>query len=537
MRKVLSLAIAALGAGIISSCSGDEMFTPDIPHNDLQSVREISFNDPFIGKVQSRATIDRTNFQQQTLSVFADRQIVGEDSWTTAIGSNTLSFANSRWSLATPVKWYYANNYRFSAAYPSTAGFTYSDGKIRLGEVSAVEDEASGTDYLVSDPVAISDVTDEIINNGVSLTMRHIMSKFQFVVKNLGTSNIHITSATIHLPKSGVKASYAQTAEAGNRLDGTWTWKDYANPEVYDAAAMDGKSFISDQEIEPTKTLSSGEYFIAPKEGLNLFFDISYELIDDDGDVIKSVNVEKRQFQMSMLSGVFSKAILEIDMDGFIRNITFSTVSLDNYENSEFSDLAEKKDGHGFVDLGLPSGIKWATANIGADTETDAGLYFWWGDIEGHLASERYDFSENNRTIITYNKPKEWLVEHGVITGDGILTDEYDAARQHWGGNWRMPSEKDLKELCDYCAWNWASKNGKTGIRISGPNGNTLFLPSTGSITSTGLSGVNYGGSYWSSSLSDEYWSYGNRISFGETAKTITGAFRYCGMTVRPVCD
>ena len=100
-----------------------------------------------------------------------------------------------------------------------------------------------------------------------------------------------------------------------------------------------------------------------------------------------------------------------------------------------------------------------------------------------------------------------------------------------------MPSEAELKELQDYCSWTWASKNGKTGMRVSGPNGNTLFIPCAGCITSTGLAGVNSVGYLWSATRSDEYWSYGIRISFTNTNQSISGSFRYCGMPVRPVCD
>lgn len=534
MKKFLSLALAAIGITAFTSCSNDEYM--DMPTDAAVSSKYITFNSPFVGKNVTRATVTQSNLMEQRLKIYADRQEAGSQSWNVAIADNELYNNAGAWVLTTPVRWYYANNYRFSGVAPSDAPFNYSDGKVVLENVKAVQEESTGTDYLVSNPVLISDVNDEIINNGVSLTMRHVMSKFQFVVKNLGTSNIHVTSATVYLPNSDFKATYTQTSESGSDLAGTWTWKDYENSEDYDAAVMEGTTFLSDNEIEPTKSLSSGEYFIAPKEGMNLFFDITYELRDDDGNAFKTVNIEKRQFQMDMLTGVFSKAILEIDMDGFIRNITFSSVTLDGYQNDENYDLAEKVDGHGFVDLGLPSGVKWATANIGAKNETEAGLYFWWGDVVGHEASEHYAFSEYNPEIITYSKSKDWLTTNGVIDGN-TFTSAYDAAKQQWGGGWRMPSEAELKELQDYCSWTWASKNGKTGMRVSGPNGNTLFIPCAGCITSTGLAGVNSVGYLWSATRSDEYWSYGIRISFTNTNQSISGSFRYCGMPVRPVCD
>lgn len=113
--------------------------------------------------------------------------------------------------------------------------------------------------------------------------------------------------------------------------------------------------------------------------------------------------------------------------------------------------------GHEAVDLGLS--VKWATCNIGADTPENPGDYFSWGEP---LAKEKFDGK--------YKKPKQ----------RDIRQSEYDAAHIQWGEGWRMPSRKEFMELKNQCSWKWTKKGKVTGFKITGPSGNSIFLPSTG---------------------------------------------------------
>lgn len=174
------------------------------------------------------------------------------------------------------------------------------------------------------------------------------------------------------------------------------------------------------------------------------------------------------------------------------------------------------------IDLGLPSGTKWACCNIGAMAPENYGDYFRWG--------ETTPIKED--TYRTY--PYE-----GVDIGDNISGTRYDAAKAQWGNHWRMPTEKQFKELMNNCSFTWTTRNGVNGAVIEGRNGCYIFIPASGILDrGSGLGDVGSGGGYWSASgissgssdarnlyfgSSNWYWSNGNR--------------RYYGLPVRAVAE
>lgn len=124
--------------------------------------------------------------------------------------------------------------------------------------------------------------------------------------------------------------------------------------------------------------------------------------------------------------------------------------------------------GHEYVDLGLPSGLLWATCNIGADRPEDIGNYFAWGET-----SPKDEYTIKNS--LTYDKYFD------DISGDF----RYDAARANWGNQWRMPTREEVEELVDNCNFQYVNKDGVLGAKITGPNGNKIFLPITGVLCNT----------------------------------------------------
>ena len=116
--------------------------------------------------------------------------------------------------------------------------------------------------------------------------------------------------------------------------------------------------------------------------------------------------------------------------------------------------------GNGYVDLGLPSGTLWATCNIGADDPNDVGDYFAYGEL---WAKDNY-FDSNYSYQFKSN----------------ILSPSDDAATFHWGEDWHMPTNEDFEELMSSCRWEWTSHYFQKGYKITGPNGNSIFLPTTG---------------------------------------------------------
>lgn len=175
------------------------------------------------------------------------------------------------------------------------------------------------------------------------------------------------------------------------------------------------------------------------------------------------------------------------------------------------------------IDMGLPSGVQWASCNIGAEEASDLGLYFSWGNIEGHRNGEGYNFSQD-----VYNE----------TPAANIATDlslDQDAAKAYLGDPWRMPSDTEFQELYDNCSTVWTTLNGVPGILFtSNVNGNKLFFPAAGYCGSTSLYGLGSVGKYWSSS----YYSavYAHVLGFDSLSVTTQGYYdRRIGLPVRAV--
>ena len=185
----------------------------------------------------------------------------------------------------------------------------------------------------------------------------------------------------------------------------------------------------------------------------------------------------------------------------------------------EDSSCDEPKDGHEYVDLGLS--VKWATCNVGASKPEEYGDYFAWGET-----STKEEYTEENS--LTYGK------KMSDIAGNA----QYDAARANWGGSWRMPTEYEWQELIDKCKWEWGKVNGVKVNKVTGPNGNSIFLPAAGYRDGSSLYGAGSIGYYWSSTP-DEGSDYRAYILFfyGGDHSMYCYYFRSSGSSVRPVLE
>ena len=159
--------------------------------------------------------------------------------------------------------------------------------------------------------------------------------------------------------------------------------------------------------------------------------------------------------------------------------------------------------GHEYVDLGLPSGTKWATCNVGASKPEEYGGYYAWGETE---EKSNYDWSTYKWCNGSYYTMTKYRTDsdNGTVDNKTVLDPGDDVAHVKWGGRWRMPTEAELYELRNKCAWTWTTQNGVNGYRVTGPNGNSIFLPAAGYRDGTDNSGRGSWGGYWSSSL-DSY--------------------------------
>lgn len=166
-----------------------------------------------------------------------------------------------------------------------------------------------------------------------------------------------------------------------------------------------------------------------------------------------------------------------------------------------------------WVDLGLPSGTIWATCNVGASSPEDYGDCFAWGETapKDYYAPSTYKWwQEYNDANGYYTSGYTKYCTHssyglnGFVDNKIELDPEDDAAYVNWGTSWRMPSLKQIQELCDNCSWQCIQRNGVYGQLLTGPNGNTMFLPAAGGRWGSSLDGAGSNGSYWSRTLSDD---------------------------------
>lgn len=182
--------------------------------------------------------------------------------------------------------------------------------------------------------------------------------------------------------------------------------------------------------------------------------------------------------------------------------------------------------GHEYVDLGLPSGLKWATCNVGASKPEDYGGYYAWGETK-----EKSDYSWN--TYKYYDSSTGY-----VDIGSNISGTQYDVAHVKWGGSWRMPTLNEIKELVNNCNWKWTTYNGVNGQLVTGPNGNSIFLPAAGYRLGTDFFGRGSDGNCWSATFFEGDSIYAYRLYFDSGyGYWYDWDYRYRGHTVRPVTD
>jgi hypothetical protein len=190
---------------------------------------------------------------------------------------------------------------------------------------------------------------------------------------------------------------------------------------------------------------------------------------------------------------------------------------------------------HKYVDLGLPSGTLWATCNIGASKPEEYGDYFAWGETAPKeiYTWETYKWCNGtNDTMTKYCTDSSF----GTVDGKTELLPEDDAAYVNWGTSWRMPTQEQCIELSNNCTWTWTMLNGVNGHLITGPNGNTMFLPAAGDRYNNKVGDLGSYGQFWSRTLNSSTQDTAYILflhSYGLSG--INANNRYFGFSVRAV--
>lgn len=189
------------------------------------------------------------------------------------------------------------------------------------------------------------------------------------------------------------------------------------------------------------------------------------------------------------------------------------------------------------VNLGLPSGTLWADRNIGADSPEDYGAYFAWGETK---PKGEYDWSIYKWCNGSYNTMTKYCTNssygyNNFTDSKTTLEPADDAATANWGEKWCMPTYDQLSELKSKCTWAWTTQNGVKGYKVTGLNGNSIFLPAAGYRRDSGLAYAGSIGSYWSSSLREYYPNYSYDLDFDSGSHGLDYGSRCYGRTVRAV--
>ena len=210
------------------------------------------------------------------------------------------------------------------------------------------------------------------------------------------------------------------------------------------------------------------------------------------------------------------------------------------------------------VDLGLS--VKWASFNLGATKPEEYGDYFAWGEVEPFYISQNplvwregksagysmdstrwgwYSADENVFKVTKYCWADDFC---WAGTGDpdnkGVLDPEDDAASVQLGGKWRTPTQAEYEELRKECKWKWTNVNGVNGRMVTGPNGNSIFLPAAGAWVYTNLDQAGSLANYWTASLFPDASDAALFVQFSSGAISLgSGYSRFMGFSVRPVTE
>ncbi|MBQ0061584.1 MAG: hypothetical protein KBT15_07430 [Bacteroidales bacterium] len=186
--------------------------------------------------------------------------------------------------------------------------------------------------------------------------------------------------------------------------------------------------------------------------------------------------------------------------------------------------------GYEWIDLGLS--VKWATCNVGASSPSDYGGYYAWGETR-----TKSNYTLNNCFDSLDESGYNWGI-YKVGSNTKIEPNSgHDTARENWGSTWRMPTIEELEELDRKCIWKWISNVGHNGYEVTGPNGNSIFLPAAGYRYDTSSVDVCEGGFYWSSTLDPSFSYIASYLIFGSGGHYKDTYYRRLGLSVRPVTD
>ena len=438
-------------------------------------------------------------------------------------GTNIGSFVSSMKNLEHNTTYYvraYATNANGITAYGEEKSFTTLE-KLLPTVTTATE----VTDITVSSAKCGGEVT---FNGNITVTARGVCwstSQNPTIEDNKTTNGSGVGSYTSNMTNLEHNTTYYVRAYATNEV-GT-----FYGEEV---------TFTTLEKLLPVVTTTE-------VTGITCFTAVSGGEVTFDGNVevtargicwstTQTPTIEDNKTNNGSGVGTYTYKMtnLELNTKYYVRAYATNEVGTFYGEEVSFTTLAAyspatgTSNGYGYVDLGLS--VKWATCNVGATSPEGYGDYFAWGET---TTKEKY-YSSN---CPTYGLSKSELQSQGYIDSEGNLTPQYDAATANWGGTWRMPTYAELNELNTQCTWEWINTNDFKGYKVTGPNGNSIFLPAAGYRLGSSLHYAGNDGRYWSSTPYGSYDYYAYRLRFYSSLHFLDYYDRGNAQSVRPILE
>lgn len=522
-KKISYAAIIALLA--MSSCTNDNELNSS-KSEFINSVRVTVEN--FIAEspaTRTAYTVDNTGFHFQwadgdALGIYP----VGGDQVKFPIssgdGSASAVFDGGAWKLR--------SEYQYAAYYPfSTNNYTISERALPVSYTGQAQNGDGSTAHLGAYDYLACAATAPDGSGGVDLTMKHLGAflRLQLTMPKADTySSVVLESDGAEFVTAGTFDLTAATpAITSTATSATYTIN------LTNVATTEKNQVITVYAIVAPADLSTSNIKVT---------------VHGIGQTTYVQTVAGKNFA--------ARSAYNIAIDNFPRGTNAS--GEDVGWNDEPANI---ENGHAYVDLGLPSGLKWATMNVGATTPEGYGDYFAWGETEpyytaGHSQDSPCSSWKSGKTAGynlasykwcngSYNTMTKYCTssDYGTVDNKTTLELADDAAYANWGGSWRMPTKAEQDELRNNCTWTWTTQNGVYGCKgTSNTNGNSIFLPVAGFRRDAYL--INYDGSmgvYWSSTLysSDSNYAY-YLLYFTTSNDGWDSGDRNCGQSVRAVC-
>ncbi|MEE0870845.1 MAG: fimbrillin family protein, partial [Bacteroidaceae bacterium] len=485
MKKFFTSALAFLSLFAIVACS-EEAMVENPSNGELKKVSITGKDFQYDGTTRSSVNITESGAsfiwsENDTVGIFPNTGSQAEFAMSQGAGTETATFSGGGWALKSSATYAAYYPYNFYNRDLTNIPVSY-EGQTQNGN-------ASTTHIGAYDFMAASVSTPE--NGAVSFDMQHLGCLVQLTVDLDEAATINEVSI-----------------KYGEENSGEFITKGYIDLSSETPAIQAS----SQEDKSNTISIALENLSVIAEETATVYF------------MMAPVNLEGKTIDVTVTK----------DNDD---TKTYKTAGKNFIAGKAYAFALTNKDvllTYNLVDLGLPSGTLWADRNVGADSPEDYGDYFAWGET---TTKSTYNWSTYNWCRGSEDTMTKYCTDssYGTVDNKTVLDLEDDAAYVNMGAEWRMPTYDELNELYSECTWTWTTQSGTDGYMVTGPNGNSIFLPATGYRDDSSLSDAASYGYYWLASLYEGNPNYA-RPSYFDSGFRYRGIYSRCyGLAVRAV--